>query len=56
MPEFKQYVCQICNHIYDEATGDPESGIAPGTCWEDVPQDWTCGDCGVGKEDFEAAP
>ena len=39
--------------IYDEADGLPEEGIAPGTRWADVPDDWTCPDCGVGKDDFE---
>ncbi|HET7306831.1 MAG TPA: rubredoxin [Gammaproteobacteria bacterium] len=49
----KTYMCVICGHIYDEAKGDPDSGIAPGTKWEDVPLNWTCPDCGAGKEDFE---
>jgi len=39
--------------VYQEAEGDPESGIAPGTRWEDVPLTWRCPDCGAGKEDFE---
>jgi rubredoxin len=51
-PELKQYVCVICGWIYDEATGDPEHGIAPGTRWADVPDDWRCPLCDVGKEDF----
>ncbi len=49
----KKYMCLICGHIYDEAYGDPESGIAPGTKWEDVPPNWTCPDCGARKEDYE---
>jgi rubredoxin-NAD+ reductase len=42
-----------CGHIYDEAEGDPASGIAQGTPWDDVPDDWKCPDCGAGKSDFE---
>ena len=48
-----KYVCVICGYIYDPAEGDPESGIAPGTAFEDIPEDWTCPACGVGKEHFE---
>ena len=48
-----KYVCIICGYIYDPAEGDPESGIAPGTPFEDIPDDWTCPACGVGKEHFE---
>ncbi|WP_244818048.1 rubredoxin [Caballeronia sp. Lep1P3] len=51
-PEFAQWVCVICGWIYDEAAGDPEHGIAPGTRWADVPDDWRCPLCDVGKEDF----
>jgi rubredoxin len=50
--EFKQWVCVICGWIYDEAAGVPEEGIAPGTRWADVPADWRCPLCDVGKEDF----
>jgi len=49
----KAYQCIICGYIYDEAAGDPEHGIAPGTRWEDVPADWQCPDCGVAKADFD---
>jgi rubredoxin len=49
----KTYQCLICGYIYDEAQGDAEHNIAPGTRWEDVPASWTCPDCGVGKEDFD---
>jgi len=49
----KAWQCIVCGYIYDEAQGDPEHGIAPGTCWEDVPADWSCPDCGVAKVDFE---
>jgi rubredoxin len=46
-------MCLICGWIYDEAEGDPERGIAPGTAWADVPMNWTCPECGARKEDFE---
>ena len=49
-----KYVCVVCGYIYDPELGDPELGVAPGTAWEDVPDDYTCPVCGVGKEDFEA--
>ena len=49
----KKWQCVVCGFIYDEAEGWPDDGIAPGTAWEDVPDDWLCPDCGVGKMDFE---
>lgn len=49
----KQWVCVVCGWIYDEAEGWPEEGIAAGTRWEDVPDDWVCPECRVGKADFE---
>lgn len=48
----KKYVCDTCGWIYDPAVGDPENGIAPGTAFEDLPDDFTCPLCGVCKEDF----
>ncbi|WP_281783830.1 rubredoxin [Sinimarinibacterium flocculans] len=48
-----RYECVICGHIYDEELGDPETGIAPGTRWEDIPDDWMCPDCGAGKDSYE---
>ena len=48
-----KYVCSICGYIYDEATGIPEAGIAPGTKWEDLPDDWVCPICGATKAEFE---
>ena len=51
-----RWECIVCGLIYDEKEGWPEDGIAPGTKWEDVPDDWTCPDCGVGKDDFELIP
>lgn len=49
----KKYMCLICGWIYDEATGWPDDGIAPGTKWEDVPVTWACPECGAQKSDFE---
>jgi len=49
----KRYMCLLCGHIYDEAAGWPEDGIAPGTKWEDVPLNWRCPDCNASKDDFE---
>lgn len=51
--EFSTWMCVVCGFIYDEAQGIPEEGIAPGTRWADVPDTWTCPDCGVTKDDFE---
>ncbi len=51
--EPRVWQCRICGFIYDEAEGLPEEGIAPGTRWEDIPEDWHCPECGVGKEEFE---
>jgi rubredoxin len=50
--EFRKWECVVCGLIYDEAAGWPDAGIAPGTRWEDVPSNWECPDCGVGKADF----
>ncbi|MBQ2258880.1 MAG: rubredoxin [Spirochaetales bacterium] len=50
-----KYVCNLCGYIYDEAAGDPDSGIEPGTKWEDIPEDWACPLCGAGKEEFSEA-
>ncbi len=49
----KKYVCKVCGYIYEEAKGIPDEGIAPGTAFEDIPDDWACPLCGVTKEDFE---
>ena len=51
----KKYTCLVCGYEYDPEAGDPENGVAPGTAWEDVPDDWTCPVCGAGKEEFEEA-
>ena len=48
----EKYICDVCGYIYDEANGEPENGIAPGTKWADLPDDYLCPLCGVGKESF----
>ena len=50
---YRRYQCVICGYVYDEREGDPDSGLAPGTRWEDVSDDWECPDCGLAKADFE---
>lgn len=49
-----KYEC-VCGYVYDPALGDPDNGIAPGTAWEDVPEDWVCPTCGLGKDAFSPA-
>ena len=49
----QKYICTVCDYIYDPAVGDLDGDIAPGTAFEDIPDDWECPDCGVKKEDFE---
>ena len=49
----KKYVCTVCGWVYDPAEGDPEGGIAPGTAFEDIPDDWVCPLCGASKEEFK---
>jgi rubredoxin len=48
----KKYVCSVCGYVYDEAAGDPDNGIAPGTKWESLPEDWVCPMCGASKSEF----
>jgi rubredoxin len=50
---FRTWMCVVCGFIYHEAAGLPDEGIPAGTRWADVPDTWTCPDCGVGKDDFE---
>ncbi len=50
----KRYQCIVCGYFYDPVEGDPDSGIAPGTAFEDIPENWFCPVCGVSKRDFEA--
>lgn len=47
-----KYICQVCGFVYDPAKGDPDGGIAPGTAFEDIPEDWVCPVCGVSKDNF----
>jgi rubredoxin len=49
----KKYECKVCGYIYDPQKGDPETGIKPGTPFEQLPDDWVCPVCGAGKEEFE---
>ncbi|RDE16272.1 MAG: hypothetical protein C4K47_01780 [Candidatus Thorarchaeota archaeon] len=50
---FEKWECQVCGYIYDEAKGDPDGGIKPGTKFSALPDDWVCPMCGASKEDFE---
>lgn len=49
----RRWQCVVCGFVYDESEGMPSEGIAPGTAWEDVPEDWICPDCAAPKSDFE---
>jgi len=49
----KTWQCYFCGFVYDEAAGAPEDGLAPGTRWAEVPEDWTCPNCGALKSDFQ---
>ena len=51
--KMKKYRCLMCGYIYDPSVGDPDNGVAAGTAFEDLPDDWTCPECGVGKDEFE---
>jgi rubredoxin len=51
--EMKKFQCIVCGFVYDEAEGLPEEGIEAGTRWADIPEEWECPECGVGKSDFE---
>jgi len=48
-----KYRCKVCGYVYDPKKGDPDGGIAPGTPFEEISDDWTCPVCGVSKSDFE---
>ena len=50
-----KYLCDVCDYIYDPELGDPENGVPAGTAFEDLPEGWTCPDCGVETEDFVKA-
>lgn len=47
-----KYVCNVCGYVYDEAVGDADNGIAAGTKWEELPEDFVCPICSVGKDEF----
>ncbi|HEV2530452.1 rubredoxin [Phenylobacterium sp.] len=49
----KRWMCANCGWTYDEALGDPDSGVPPGTAWSEVPGSWRCPDCGATKVEFE---
>ena len=49
----EKWRCTPCDYVYDPEVGDPDNGIAPGTPWEEVPDDWLCPDCSLGKDFFE---
>ena len=50
----QRYICDVCQWIYDPEIGDPDNGVPAGTPWEDVPEDWVCPECGVGKDMFSS--
>jgi len=49
----KKYKCSVCGYIYDPNNGDPDNGVNAGTAFENLPDDWVCPECGVGKDMFE---
>ncbi len=49
----RKYRCRVCGYVYDPEKGDPRSGIKPGTAFEELPDNWVCPVCGVGKDMFE---
>jgi rubredoxin len=49
----RSWQCRTCGYIYDEAAGAPDEGLAPGTRWADIPDDWVCPECGTAKSDFD---
>jgi rubredoxin len=51
----KKYVCEICGYVYDPAQGDKNAGVKSGTAFENLPDDWICPVCGVGKDQFSPA-
>lgn len=51
----EKFECTVCGYIYDPETGDPDNGVDPGTAFKDIPEDWLCPVCGVGKDSFEPA-
>jgi rubredoxin len=49
----QKYVCEVCGYIYDPEKGDPDSGIQPGTPFDEIPDDWACPKCGAAKAQFK---
>ncbi len=49
----RKYKCRFCSHVYDEAVGDLDTGVAAGTRFEDIPEEWCCPECGATKADYE---
>ena len=54
--EYQTWICILCGFVYDEFQGLPDEGIAPGTRWADVPEEWACPDCGARKDAFQMTP
>lgn len=50
----EKFVCSVCGYVYDPTVGDPDNGIEPGTAFADLPEDWACPLCAVGKDMFNA--
>lgn len=51
--DMTKYVCIVCGWVYDPQKGDPDNGVAPGTAFADIPDDWVCPECGAEKDQFE---
>ena len=49
---YEKYLCEACGYIYDPEVGDPDNGVEAGTAFEDIPEDWLCPLCGLGKDAF----
>lgn len=49
----EKYICLVCGYVYDEDEGDPVNDIAPGTKWDELPEDWVCPECSASKDEFE---
>jgi len=52
MTDSAKYQCNVCGYVYDPQKGDPTQNIPVGTSFESLPDDWTCPECGAGKEEF----
>lgn len=50
-----KYECNVCGYVYDPAAGDPDNGVAPGTKFDDIPEEWVCPVCGAPKSEFSKA-